>query len=102
MSLWVVELVLAVLAACRVTHLITTDDITQPLRDRVARRGDHDLLWRLIRCPWCIGFWISAAAVTIAWHLAPCPGMPWWFAIPAEALAASHIVGTLANWTPDD
>lgn len=102
MLLWCVVLGLATMAACRLTRLVTLDDITDSMRERLARRGDDDLLFRLIRCPWCIGFWITLAAIIVAWQIAPLHHVPWWFAIPAQALAASQVVGWLAGWQPDD
>lgn len=84
------------------TRLITADNITLPMRSQVARRGEHDLLWRLIRCPWCIGMWVSLAAVALAWWVAPHPVIPSWWMIPAEALACSYVVGWLATYEADD
>lgn len=103
MSLWVTVLVLAVLAAARVTRLVVGDTITFPLRDWAARH-DHGprtpvhWLHGLITCPWCFGFWVCLAAVLVAWQIAPHPVMPSWFAVPAETLAASYLVGLVAGW----
>lgn len=99
MSLWAVGYVLAVFAACRLTRLFTHDDITTGLRLRLARRGEHDLLWRLVRCPWCLGFWITAATCAAAWLAAPAP-IPAWFTLPAEIFTGSQFVGWLAGWDP--
>lgn len=109
MSLWVTALVLAVLAACRLTRLVTKDTLLRPLRLWIASYADPDrfwargtLAWELVRCPWCIGFWITAVAVTAAWLVAPHPALPWWFAVPAEALGCSYIVAWLAGWEDED
>lgn len=105
MSLWVAALVLAVIAACRLTHLVTSDRLFEPLRDWASTPGGprwRYWLWELLRCPWCAGFWISLAAVTAAWLVAPNPALPWWYAIPAEAFGASYVVGWLAGWEDDD
>lgn len=69
--------VLAVLAAYRLTRLVTTDSITEPLFERVRwyfeRRwhAKHDDLgsqteWNskiayMLSCAWCTGFWVSGA-----------------------------------------
>lgn len=74
--------VVNLLAICRITRLITEDTITQPFRDAVARKaappamharpagraaGRPARVWRyldkLLNCPWCAGFWVSAALV---------------------------------------
>ena len=112
MSLWVAALVLAVLAACRLTHLVTADTITRPLRLHLAEKARPDnagggivrwnLIWDLVRCPWCIGFWISLGCVAVAWLVAPHPALPGWFAVPAEALGCSYVVAWLAGWEDDD
>lgn len=86
-----VDLLLTALAAHRVTRLVTTDSITDPLRQAIFDRwpptlqragqrwnGELGLLvhrpadetWprprkvtAMLDCPWCAGFWISAAFV---------------------------------------
>lgn len=59
-------LVLLALAAARVTRLFTHDVITDELRLQATRWQFTD---DLLSCPWCIGFWISAAAVLSFLHL---------------------------------
>lgn len=82
------------LAAFRVTRLVTADDITAPLRDAVERRAhrvNSDRAAEFIVCPWCVGMWV-AAGVTIARRRAP---RQWgWL---ARVLATSAVTGLLAE-----
>jgi hypothetical protein len=53
------EFLLDGLAAYRVTRLITTDDIAEPVRDFV-----YDRDWFVaggIECDWCVGVWVVTA-----------------------------------------
>lgn len=66
---------LALLAAYRVTRLVTTDKIAEPVTERIRwwfeRRwyAKHDgpgsedewnSKWAyMLSCPWCLGFWVS-------------------------------------------
>jgi hypothetical protein len=80
------EFVIVTAAAARIWWLFAKDDITEPIRLR--------LHWRIadwLGCPWCAGFWITAAAVA-AFHL----GLPLW---PYEIFAASLVVAIAAMLT---
>jgi hypothetical protein len=59
-------LVLLILASYRLTHLITLDTITEPIRTRLA---SVPFLGELISCYWCAGIWVSALLVA---------GHYWW------------------------
>jgi hypothetical protein len=66
---------LALLAAYRVTRLVTTDKIAEPVTERIRwwferrwhekhnERGSADewnSKWAyMLSCPWCLGFWVS-------------------------------------------
>ena len=52
------------LAAARLTRLVTDDTITEPLR---VWASDRRVLYELVTCPWCIGFWISLGCVAVWW-----------------------------------
>jgi hypothetical protein len=104
-----------VLAAYRLTRLVTTDTISDPFRDglleqiyRAGYWGDMEpplggwselarsdeeppKLAELLTCWWCAGWWISAAVVA-ARRLVP--GL--WGPV-ARALATSTLVGLLAK-----
>lgn len=56
-----------VFAVARVIRLVAEDTITEPIRQRIYRRfGVPSLPVELIGCPWCLGWWISAAFVLFA------------------------------------
>ena len=69
-------IVLIALAAFRATRLITSDTITEPLRDRLerwawefgpngqlkARGALRTWLVEGLTCQWCLGVWMSAAS----------------------------------------
>lgn len=80
-------------AAYRLTLLVTTDEITQPLRDRIAADAPDSFLDRLVNCPWCAGVWVGMG-VAAARAIAP---RPWSVAARGLALAgiASNAVARL-------
>jgi hypothetical protein len=99
--------VLATLAAYRVTRLVTTDKIAEPLMDRIrfglerrwyAKHGPvgsdthFNSKWAyLLSCPWCLGFWVSGVmtvVLSIAYGL-DYPIITW--------LAMSTVVGFLGG-----
>jgi len=104
-----------VLAAYRLTRLVTTDTISDPIRDRLIERiyragywgdmkpplGGWSELARadeeppkladLLTCWWCAGWWVSALVVA-ARRLVP--GL--WGPV-ARALATSTVVGFLSK-----
>lgn len=84
-----------VLAAYRLTRLVTRDTLTEAARDKATRKGYHSTPWRyvgeLLGCPWCVGFWCCAFVVA-ARRLAPRTWDPL-----ARALAASTVVGLVAT-----
>lgn len=114
-------------AVARVTRLITWDAITQPLRravldallfnrtQRAARRSGqpipapkrrhiaiirvHAHRWarKLLSCPWCVGLWVSAAAVAVLHVVGPQP----YIVLPGSALALSYAVGLLSGLETD-
>ncbi len=86
-----------VLAAFRLTRLVTEDAITEGLRERVMAEayrkpgGVGAKVHKLVECPWCAGFWISAGVVA-ARTLAPKAWQP-----VAVVLATSGAVGLIAE-----
>ena len=59
------------LSNARVTRLVTTDEITRPLREGVLRRLDaekpgHVRLAYLMECGWCTSVWVAALHVGAA------------------------------------
>lgn len=84
-------LILLFLAAARVTRLFTHDTITEPLRLQAMR---WQLTDDLVSCPWCIGFWVSAAAVL---------SFLWWSHVPLYqfavlTFATSEVVGLIHSF----
>jgi hypothetical protein len=127
-TVWVMSLMVAVvwvLAVARVTRLVNSDVVFDPVRLWVARRlsgltravaemeelrplsvqaarlrkvqGRWNTLSYFIGCPWCVGLWV---AVFTAW-------VPLWFSGNRVAvyvgvvLAASHVVGLGARLADD-
>jgi len=79
---------LAIGLSVRITRLITLDTITQPIRDRLT-----GLLGVLVECPWCSGFWVSAAVGLSWWAWAD---HTWW-QIGALIFTLSWFAGALAG-----
>lgn len=102
--------ILLALASYRVTRLVTTDKITEPIFERVRwsleRRwyAKHDggsdthfnsKLAFMLSCPWCLGFWVSGAGtllVSLVYGL-DYPALTW--------LAVSTAVGFLGQLDSD-
>jgi hypothetical protein len=100
------ELALLALAVFRLTRLVGWDTITTKVREWVTGYDDdgapvdvildRDRGWRpyanaLIRCPWCVGFWLSLIAYG-SW-LATSTGT----LVAASPLAISALVGLVAK-----
>lgn len=87
----VLDVVVDVLAAHRITKLVIEDEITADLRSDFLDRHDPatSKLGYLVTCPWCTGFWVSAGVVAAR---RAAPGL--WGGI-ALALATSSAVGIL-------
>ena len=90
------RLVVNGLAVYRATRLVTTDTITEGLRDRVVERGG--LLAEGVECDWCVGLWLSAGAVGVAWRW---PRL-WrvvsgWLALGAVVGVVSSVVGRVSD-----
>jgi hypothetical protein len=102
---WLVAL--ASLAAYRVTRLVTSDKITEPIFDRLrfglerrwyAKHGPigsdthfNSKLAYLLSCPWCLGFWVCGVftvVLSVAYGL-DYPILTW--------LAMSTVVGFLGR-----
>jgi hypothetical protein len=94
-----VLLVIYALAVARVTGLITTDTITEDIRDNLIAWLDYrektlgHTIATLITCPWCAGMWVGLLASPLVWFWAESPFM----LIPAIALAFSQVTGMTHN-----
>lgn len=81
-------LILLVLAAFRVWRLLAEDTILEPLRARFVPADSNREAF--IRCPWCLGFWVSLAWWT-AWQAWPDGTL-----VAAVPFAISAVVGLVA------
>ena len=90
-------LLLMIGAVARLTHLVTTDVISEPFREWVEEKevgvGGYKRMSfnTLINCPWCCGFWISAGVVTLTWAF----GDHTWLQFIWAGMTASYAVGYL-------
>lgn len=118
-------LVVYVLAVMRLVRLINYDTILDPLRLWIARKARaaavaaaevnaggmpaQFILWdrrmarwntlaHFLKCPWCVGFWISLGTAVIPVLILGWP----WPSLFAIALAASYLAGLAAPLTEDD
>lgn len=95
---------IALAAALRLTRLAIQDTITQPFRDRLKSRESRfaQTLTKLLDCPWCFGFWASAAVTGITMNLST-PGVSqpdWtsattWATYAGLTLAMSYLLGAV-------
>ena len=92
----VLSLAVAHGANARVARLITEDDITEPLRNKIINRmGYNHLLSRWIQCPWCAGWWTAAPVTAIAWF--PIMGTSFWWLSGLAFWSVAHAAGRLNN-----
>jgi hypothetical protein len=100
---WLVFLVLA-LAVARVTRLVTTDEVTLPLRTWVIRKwGEDGKAAYFIFCPWCVSIWVSMLLIPPTFLTPHGPG--WveqvWLALLTIG-ATSHLTGLIASKLEND
>lgn len=120
----ILALTVYVLAVARVTRLVNHDTVADPVRLFIvgrarraeaaaveAERGDHPIttglqrrrmarwntVFEFVGCPWCVGFWVSAAGAVPVVGLV---GWSWWAVVPV-GLACSHLVGVAAPLSAD-
>lgn len=87
--------VIYVLAVMRLTRLINSDTILDPLRIRVARNAT---LSYFFSCPWCVGFWLCLGTVWAPMFFADNVGLRY----AGFALAASQVVGMMSPLFNDE
>lgn len=91
---WWAGLILA-LAVFRVYRLIAEDDIADRPREWLLAKLEEERLEeldKLITCPWCLGFWLSALT-WVSWLLIP--GWTVGVAFPWALSAAVALVAKL-------
>lgn len=75
------------LASYRLTRLVTLDDITAPLRDRIWRRfPPHTRTGYLITCDWCTSIYASSLLVFL-YMIVPVPATILLFILAGSAVA---------------
>lgn len=92
MTISIFSYIILVLAAYRVTRLITTDTILEPVREKIWKRfPPNTKLGYLITCNWCTGFWVSVMFV-LAYILVPEATF-----VVSLVLSMSALVGIIAS-----
>lgn len=90
------DLLLTVGASLRITRLATTDTAGRPLRDAVHRVFDSTVLDEGMECPFCVGFWITAATVASGALASRHAVAAEVWRTAAACFAASYVVGHLS------
>jgi hypothetical protein len=92
MTISIFSYILLVLAAYRTTRLITTDTITEPIREKIWKRFPPSTPFGyLFTCNWCTGFWVSLLFV-VAYILVPDVTF-----VVSLVLSTSALVGIIAS-----
>lgn len=118
-------LIVYVLAVMRLVRLVNYDTILDPLRLWIAHRANAaraaaaeadaadmptqfvmfdrrmarwNKLAHFLKCPWCVGFWISVGTAVVPVLIIGWP----WPSLFGVALACSYVVGLAAPLTEDD
>lgn len=75
----IVWILLLMLAVARVTRVITTDKIGEPIRQTaVDRLGADSMITYFVHCRACTSIWIAAALAPFTTWLA---GLTWWILV---------------------
>lgn len=92
MTLDLLTFVILALAAFRVTRVITTDTVFEPVREKIWKKfpSSHGFGY-LITCDWCTGFYVSIAFV-VGFLLVPMVVY-----VVSLVLSISAIIGLLAS-----
>jgi hypothetical protein len=65
-----IYVILVLLACWRLARLLTVDELTRPIRDRIAAKaGPDSQLTYLVTCSWCMSVWssIPVVAAVVYW-----------------------------------
>jgi len=101
----VLVLLIYALAVARLTTIITTDEISRPVRQALVRRFDptkrlHRWIVYLLGdaedgtasgCPWCVSIWIGLLSAPLVWAAPTSPCL----LVPLMGLAASQVTGMI-------
>lgn len=93
----ILDLILVIGLALRLTRLITADTIADRyLRQPVFRwAGDDErrTFWAEgLECPWCVGFWLSGLAILSLWLAGGAGDAAMWWRVAAGWFTLSYIV----------
>jgi hypothetical protein len=98
------DLAVDALAVHRLTRLATRDEITEPIRETLAKEievsrrariitdGTAEKLNYVLRCDWCMSIWAATFAMTLKYYLPEVWGKL------RFVLAASTITGMIASY----
>jgi hypothetical protein len=75
-------LTVSALAVYRLTRLLVEDEVTRPVRERLAENAEGRLAY-FVTCPWCVSVWVGAA----------------WVGFTAAAPAVAAPVGAAFAWS---
>lgn len=93
MDITLVNFLILILAAFRLTHLITTDAIADGFRTRVWKKfPPATKIGYLVTCNWCTGFWVSIFLV-IFYLILPLATL-----VVSLVLAISASIGLISAW----
>lgn len=98
MPQWITLLVYAVLtvgATVRLTRLIGYDAIAGPFRAWLILTFKNPRISELMRCPYCLGFWIALLVTAVAWPLAGFPTTPAGLIVAAAAVLTTNHLAAL-------
>lgn len=98
-------LTLIVLASASITRLFAADLILLPVREWVGAHTGHGWLYMLLTCRWCMGTWVSAVVVVIAFTVGVLDGFTLgvpWMIVPMLVFAVRYLVGLLVRLEPED
>jgi hypothetical protein len=90
----ITTLILLSLAAFRLTRLVTTDTVTDGIRNQIWKKFPPSTkLGYLITCNWCTGFWVSLLLGCL-WLV-----IPEALTVVSLVLAVSALVGLISAWS---
>jgi len=94
----ILDLILCILCAYRLTQLVVHDVISMPVTDWLS--GLHPKLEEFLCCPHCVGFWVSVLTVGVmigANYWQPLIYGVWAFAVAGAISIIEHATGWLGR-----
>lgn len=85
--------VVVALAVYRITRLVVSDTLTEPLRERTTYKlreiGFSGWLKDLLDCPWCASIWLGAGATVMVFCW---PRVTFWLSVPFALAAITGLI----------